>query len=98
LKAHLKMLRCAKRGKLPAELKGDDAAVVLELKGLGYMDAIDTSSWDGPAVMDPKITLPGAQYLKEQSTKITRWALAGVGALIFAIFAAAALNWLGLRP
>jgi hypothetical protein len=48
--------------------------------------------------MDPKITLPGAQYLKEQSTKITRWALAGVGALIFAIFTAAALNWLGLRP
>ena len=53
MKAHLNLLRRAKRGKLPAKLDGADAAVLLELKGLGYMDAIDTTTLDGPAVMDP---------------------------------------------
>lgn len=60
MKAHLNLLRRAKRGKLPANFDGADAAVLLELKRLGYMDAIDTTTLDEPAVMDPVITLPGA--------------------------------------
>jgi len=35
LKAHLNLLRRAKRGKRPAKFDGADAAVLLELKGLG---------------------------------------------------------------
>jgi hypothetical protein len=96
LKAHLNLLRRAKRGKLPAKLDGADAAVLLELKRLGYMDAIDTTTLDGPAVMDPVITVPGAQYLKEQST-ITVWARGAIGAVILAILIAAALKLLNLE-
>ena len=94
MKAHLNLLRRAKRGKLPAKLDGADAAVLLELKRLGYMDAIDTTTLDGPA--DPVITLPGAQYLKEQS-KITVWARGAIGAVILAILIAAALKLLNLE-
>ena len=96
MKAHLVLLRRAKRGKLPAKLEGADAAVVLELKRRDYMSAKDTSSLDGPTVMDPAITLLGAEYLKEQE-KVRVWALRGLGALILAIIIAAALKLLNLK-
>ncbi len=95
MKRHHKILRRAKRSKLPDRLEGDDAAAVIELIDLGYMSGIKTTTLEGPSVMDPAITLPGAQYLKEQE-KITKWASGALGGVIVAILTAAALKLFGL--
>lgn len=96
MKRYIKILRRAKRRKLPERMTGDDASVVLELKGLGYMSAMDTTDMDGHKVQEPAITLPGEQYLAEQQ-RVAVWARGAVGLVVLAVLTAAALKLFGLQ-
>jgi hypothetical protein len=68
MKEHEHILRVADRGKLPERIDGASrlsVSVVQELVEAGYLKAIDASSHDGVAYLDPKITLAGREYLAQ---------------------------------
>lgn len=66
LKEHERILDLAAQDKLPETI--DSASfptvhVVQELIDAGYLKAVDASSFDGAAYLNPKITLAGREYL-----------------------------------
>jgi hypothetical protein len=68
MKQHLTILELADEGRLPKKIDGASdlsVAVVQELIDAGCLKAIDASSFDGPAYLEPRITLPGREYLAE---------------------------------
>lgn len=70
---HLNILDLAAQGKLPESV--DSASnlsitAVQELVDAGYLKAIDASSFDGVAYMEPKITLTGREYLAQLRERI----------------------------
>lgn len=73
MKEHLRVLDLASREALPSQI--DEASdpsvgVVRELVEAGYLWAIDASTFDGPAYLNPRITLPGREYLAELTTQL----------------------------
>jgi hypothetical protein len=68
MKEHEYALALAARGKLPEKI---DAAsrlspsVIGELVGAGLLKAVDASSMDGAAYLNPQITLAGREYLAQ---------------------------------
>lgn len=65
---HLKILQFAASKNLPEQLDENSEFpidVVSELIDAGYLKAIDASSFDGTAFLEPKITLYGREYIKE---------------------------------
>jgi hypothetical protein len=64
---HLDILRQAVAGTLPANVDSESAVSVLAVKDLidsGHLEATDTSSLDGDAFLDPRITTSGREYLR----------------------------------
>jgi hypothetical protein len=66
VKQYRSVLELAAQNKLPTKI--DDAtdpsaSLVQELLEAGYLWAIDASSFDGPAYLNARITLPGREYL-----------------------------------
>ncbi|MFZ5491026.1 MAG: hypothetical protein ACOY6E_00800 [Pseudomonadota bacterium] len=64
---HLLILRQAAAGTLPASIDSESPVSVQAVRDLiasGYMEAIDTSSFDGPAFLNPSITISGREYLR----------------------------------
>lgn len=65
---HRTILEAAADGELPKEINDRteiSVASVRELIEAGYLEAIDASSMDGPAYLDPRITYQGRLHLKE---------------------------------
>ena len=59
-------MELAEQGRLPNRIDSASdlsVAVVQELTDAGYLKAIDASSFSGPACLEPKIALPGREYL-----------------------------------
>jgi len=68
LKEHEYALSLAANGKLPDNISASSrpsAAVIGELVDAGLIKAIDASSMDGPAYLNPQITLAGRRYLAQ---------------------------------
>jgi len=66
MKQHLIILELAAQGKLPEKIDSAShlsVTVVRELIDAGYLKAIDASSLEGIACIQPKITLAGREYL-----------------------------------
>lgn len=64
---HLQILRQAAAGALPNNVDSESSISVQALQDLisaGHMEAIDASSFDGPAFLDPRITIDGREYLR----------------------------------
>ncbi len=73
MKEHLIVLDLAAQGKLPYNIDSAShvsVAIVRELIDAGYLKALDASSFDGVAYMEPRITLAGREYLAELKEKI----------------------------
>ena len=73
MKEHMIVLELAAQGKLPDNIDSSSnvsVAVVQELVDAGYLKAIDASSFDGVAYMEPRITLTGREYLAQLRDKI----------------------------
>ncbi|WP_421794146.1 hypothetical protein [Hydrocarboniphaga effusa] len=69
---HLRILDLATRNALPAEIddQSDPSAQIFrELLDAGYVTAIDASSFDGEAFLNPRITLAGREYLNERQAE-----------------------------
>lgn len=67
MKRYLHALELGVKGDLPERVDSSSdpsASVIRELVGAGYLEAIDASSFDGPAYLGPKITLAGREYLE----------------------------------
>jgi hypothetical protein len=65
--AHLQILRLAAAGTLPSSIdsgSGVSVQAVQDLISSGYMEAIDTSSLDGTAFLDPRLTIYGREYFR----------------------------------
>ena len=63
---HLNILSLATQGKLPDSIDNSSnisVAIVRELVEIGFLNAIDASTNDGDAYLDPRITLAGREYL-----------------------------------
>jgi len=72
MREHLRILELAAKGSLPRTI--DSASdlpieVVQELIEAGHLKAIDASSHDGLAYLEPKITLTGREYLAELTSR-----------------------------
>ncbi len=68
MKEHEHVLHLAARGKLPESIDSascPSVTVVQELIEAGYLKAVDASSHDGAAYLNPKITLAGREYLAQ---------------------------------
>jgi len=68
LKEHLRALDLAARSALPEQIdeKSDPPVTVIrELVEAGYLWAIDASTFDGDAFIQPRITLSGREYLAQ---------------------------------
>ncbi len=62
------VLRLAVRGKLPKTIDSGTRpsfTIVQELIEAGHLKAIDASSHDGPAFLEPRITMTGREYLAQ---------------------------------
>lgn len=78
MKEHQRILELAAEGKLPETIDGtSDLAIdiVKELIDAGHLKALDASSFDGEAYLEPKITLAGREYLgqltdRKRQTKV----------------------------
>jgi hypothetical protein len=73
MKEHLIVLDLAAQGMLPDNIDNTShvsVTVVQELVDAGYLKAIDASSFDGLAYMEPRITLAGREYLAQLKDKI----------------------------
>lgn len=69
---HRYVLELAARGSLPSELDESSPipfTVVRELVEAGYLTAIDASSHDGRAYLEPRITLTGRRFLETLQDK-----------------------------
>ena len=71
MKEYFKILELAAEGKLPKQI--DDKSEisvdsVRELIEAGYLNAIDATSFDGPAYLRIRITLQGREYLHSQTS------------------------------
>lgn len=67
MKNHIRILDLASRGTLPDQIDEDSELPVLivrELVQAGYLTAIDASSMDGHAYLEPRITISGREYLR----------------------------------
>lgn len=67
MKDQIRILELASRGALPDQIdEGSDIPVLIvrELVQAGYLTAIDTSSLDGYGYLEPRITIPGREYLR----------------------------------
>ena len=65
MKSYEKILKLAIQGKLPKNISEDnfpDIDIFVELYQSGFIDAIDASSLDGKAYLNPKITFEGREY------------------------------------
>ena len=65
MKSYAKILKLAIEGELPKNIsKGNfpDIDIFVELYQRGFIDAIDASSFDGIAYLNPKITFEGREY------------------------------------
>ncbi len=63
----LRILRQAAAGSLPASIDSDSsvpAMVVKELVESGHLEAIDTTTFDGPGFLDARITTSGREHLR----------------------------------
>lgn len=68
MKDHEHALYLAARGKLPGTIDSasfPSVTVVKELVEAGYLKAIDASSMDGAAYLNPRITMAGREYLAQ---------------------------------
>ncbi len=70
---HLRILELAARGALPDSIDETSeipVTIVRELLEAGYLKAVDASSMDGIAYLNPRITLAGREYMRQlhQST------------------------------
>ena len=71
MREHEYALLLAVRRELPNKIDATShpsAEVIHALIAAGYIEAIDASSMDGPAYLDPKITIAGRDYLYRQLT------------------------------
>ncbi len=65
MESYEKILKLAIQGKLPKNMSEDnfpDIDIFVELYQSGFIDAIDASSLDGKAYLNPKITFKGREY------------------------------------
>lgn len=65
MKSYEKLLKLAIDGKLPKNISEDDFPDIdmfVELYNRGFIDAIDASTLDGKAYINPKITFEGREY------------------------------------
>jgi hypothetical protein len=65
---HVRILELAARGALPDQIDEQSElpiAVVRELVEAGCLQALDSSSMDGDAYLEPRITLKGRQFLRQ---------------------------------
>jgi len=72
MKEHAHVLNQAARGELPASVDSASypaVTVVQELIEAGYLTAIDASSHDGVAYLNPRITMAGREYLAQLREK-----------------------------
>ncbi len=77
---HLQILRLAAAGTLPSSIDSGSAVSVQAVQDLinsGYMEAIDTSSLDGTAFLDPRITISGREYLRALEDRARAASLTG---------------------
>jgi hypothetical protein len=68
MEEHLRILELGARGALPDSIDESSelpVSIVRELLEAGYLAAIDASSKDGIAYLDPRITLAGREYLRQ---------------------------------
>ncbi len=68
MEQHLRILELGARGALPDsidECSELPISIIRELVEAGYLAAIDASSKDGIAYLDPRITLTGREYLRQ---------------------------------
>jgi len=103
MKEHNVILKLASEYALPEEINSSNRVnldVFKELYDQGYISAIDISSDDGTAFMEPKITLLGREYLAQLQQQPQRWWQSfnkriAVLALIVALLSlVATLGWL----
>ncbi|SBR51077.1 hypothetical protein [Halomonas sp. HL-93] len=69
---HQRVLEAAANQTLPDEINESSdypVSVVKELVESGYLDAADACSDDGDAYLEPRITLPGREYLESFKVK-----------------------------
>jgi hypothetical protein len=74
MQEHFRILDLASRSALPEEIDEQSElpiAVVRELVDAGYLQAIDASSMDGDAYLNPRITLPGREYLRQLQREVS---------------------------
>jgi len=65
MKSYEKILKLAINGELPKNISEDDFPdidIFVELYNRGFIDAIDASTLDGKAYLNPKITFEGREY------------------------------------
>jgi hypothetical protein len=87
---HLAVLKHAAEGTLPQQIDETSEVpinLVQELVTAGYLKAIDASSFDGPAFVDPKITLSGREYLRTLESRAREASISGKAAKLFPPFA-----------
>jgi hypothetical protein len=66
MEEHIRILELASRDALPEQIDKESElpiGVVRELIEAGYLSATDVSSHDGDTYLNPRITLPGREYL-----------------------------------
>jgi hypothetical protein len=88
---YLLILRQAADGTLPSSSFDFDSSVpieaVRELISSGHMEASDTSSLDGPAFLNPRITTLGREYLRVLEERARAMSLIGkIGKHLPAVF------------
>jgi len=70
IEPHHDVLRRAAKGALPSQVKGIDAVVVKDLIASGHMAGGSVSTLDGPAFLEPRITIPGREYLATLDARV----------------------------
>ena len=74
MKSYEKLLKLAIDGELPKNISEDDFPdidIFVELYNRGFIDAIDASTLDGKAYLNPKITFEKMPGTKSVDLKIT---------------------------
>lgn len=97
-RAHRTILKAAARGELPQSIDEQsdfDVHLVKELVESGLLKAVDASSFDGPAFLNPTITVAGREYLRGSSgSGLQKWAAyATIGAFLIALVSLVSLPW-----
>lgn len=71
---YLRVLELAERKALPPQINRDsdpEVSVVRELVEAGYLWAINATTFDGETFLNPRITLPGREYLARLRAEVT---------------------------